>query len=133
VADPPIELLQNVPLFSGMKSKELKRISQAMTEKNADPGQTITEEGKQGVGFFVIETGTARVDVGGEEKRTLGPGDYFGEIALIADAPRTATVTADTPLRCWALARWDFRPLVEGNATVAWRLLDSVAKIVADG
>ena len=133
MADPPIELLQNVPLFSGMKSKELKRISQAMTEKRADPGQTITEEGKQGVGFFVIETGTARVDVGGEEKRTLGPGDYFGEIALIADAPRTATVTADTPLTCWALARWDFRPLVERNATVAWRLLDSVAKIVADG
>jgi CRP-like cAMP-binding protein len=133
VADAPIELLQNVPLFADMKSKELKRISQAMVEKRAEPGQAITEEGKQGVGFFVIESGTARVSVGGEEKRTLGPGDYFGEIALITDVPRTATVTADTPLRCWAIAPWDFRPLVQGNATIAWRLLDSVAKIVADG
>lgn len=133
MADPPIELLQNVPLFSDLKSKELKRVSRAMIEKRAEPGQTITEEGKKGVGFFVIESGTARVLVGGEEKRTLGPGDYFGEIALITDAPRTATVTADTPLRCWALAPWDFRPLVEENAKVAWRLLDSVAKLVADG
>ena len=133
MADAPIDLLENVPLFSDMKSKELKRISQAMTEKRAEPGQTITEEGKKGVGFFVIESGTARVSVNGEEKRTLGPGDYFGEIALISDVPRTATVTAETPLRCWALAPWDFRPLVQENAKVAWRLLDSVAKIVADG
>ena len=133
MADAPIELLQHVPLFADMKSKELKRLSQAMVEKRAEPGQTITEEGKQGVGFFVIESGTARVTVNGEEKRTLGPGDYFGEIALISDVPRTATVTAETPLRCWGLAPWDFRPLVENNATVAWKLLDSIAKIVAEG
>ena len=133
MAEAPIDLLQKVPLFSDLKSKELKRISKAMTEKRAEAGQTITEEGKHGVGFFVIESGTARVAVGGEEKRTLGPGDYFGEIALITDVPRTATVTAETPLHCWALAPWEFRPLVQENAKVAWRLLDSVAKIVADG
>ena len=132
MADTPTDLLQNVPLFSDMKGKELKRLSQAMTEKRVDAGQPVTEEGKKGVGFFVIESGTARVTVNGEEKRTLGPGDYFGEIALISDMPRTATVTADTPLRCWGLAPWDFRPLVANNASVAWKLLDSVAKIVAD-
>jgi CRP-like cAMP-binding protein len=133
VADAPTDLLQNVPLFSGMKGKDLKRLANAMTEKRVDAGDTITEEGKKGVGFFVIESGTAQVTRGGEQKRTLGPGDYFGEIALISDVPRTATVTAETPLKCWGLAPWDFRPLVEGNATVAWKLLDSVAKIVAEG
>ena len=58
-----------------------------MSEKRVDAGDAVTEEGKKGVGFFVIESGNARVTVGGEEKRTLGPGDYFGEIALIADLP----------------------------------------------
>jgi len=132
VADAPTDLLANVPLFSDLKGKDLKRIAQAMTEKRVDAGGALTEQGKKGVGFFVIESGTARVTVNGQQKRTLGPGDYFGEIALIADMPRTATITADTPLRCWGLAPWDFRPLVEGNASVAWKLLDSVAKIVAD-
>jgi CRP/FNR family transcriptional regulator len=133
VADAGTDLLQNVPLFSDMKGKDLKRLAQAMHEKRVDAGEAVTEEGKKGVGFFVIESGTARVSVNGEEKRTLGPGDYFGEIALISDVPRTATVTAETPLRCWGLAPWDFRPLVENNATVAWKLLDSIAKIVAEG
>jgi CRP/FNR family transcriptional regulator len=132
VADDPTDLLRHVPLFSDLRGKELKRIGQAMKEKRASPGETLTEEGKKGVGFFVIESGTARVTVDGAERRTLGPGDYFGEIALISDLPRTATVTAETPIRCWGLAPWDFRPLVENNASVAWKLLDSVAKIVAD-
>ena len=132
MAQAPASLLDNVPLFADLKGKELKRIAQAMNEKRVDAGQHVTEEGKMGVGFFVIESGNARVTVGGEEKRTLGPGDYFGEIALIADLPRTATVTADTPLRCWGLAPWDFRPIVEENASVAWKLLDSIAKIAAE-
>jgi len=132
VADAPEDLLKNVPLFADLKGKELKRIARAMNEKRVDAGQPVTEEGKMGVGFFVIESGNARVTVGGEEKRTLGPGDYFGEIALIADLPRTATVTAETPLRCWGLAPWDFRPIVEQNASVAWKLLDSIAKIAAE-
>ena len=85
-------------------------------------------EGKGGVGFFVIDEGTASVSVHGEQLRTLGSGDYFGEIALIADIDRTATITADGELRCYGMTFWDFRPLVEGNASIAWKLLQQMAE-----
>ena len=105
----------------------------SMKGRSLEPGESIAVEGEQGVGFFVIESGTARVTVGGEERRMLGPGDYFGEIALISqDARRSATVTADTPVRCWGLTSWEFRPIVQDNATVAWSLLESLAKMLSD-
>ena len=99
-----------------------------MKERVFKPGDTIAEEGKGGVGFFVIETGEATVSVQGDKVRTLKEGDYFGEIALIADVERTATVTADTELRCWGMTFWDFRPLVESNASIAWKLLQVMGK-----
>ncbi|HEX4519601.1 MAG TPA: cyclic nucleotide-binding domain-containing protein [Gaiellaceae bacterium] len=131
MAEAPVALLSKLPIFAGLAQKDLKHIAEAMTERRVDPGRTLAVEGQQGVGFFVIESGTAKVSVGGDEKRTLGPGDSFGEIALIIETPRTATVTAETEVHCWAIASWAFRPLVKENATVAWALLDSVAKMVA--
>jgi CRP-like cAMP-binding protein len=129
----PLELLQRVPLFAGLKRKELEQIAGVMRDRTVDAGEELAVEGKDGIGFFLIENGTARVSVGGETRRTLGPGDYFGEIALIADSKRTATVTAETPLRCWGLSAWNFRPLVQENASIAWQLLESLAKMVQAG
>ena len=91
----------------------------------------MTQEGAGGVGFFVVESGQADVNVGGEAKGSVGPGDYFGEIALIVDTPRTATVTAETPIVAWAIAGWAFRPIVQENAKVAWRLLDALARMLS--
>jgi CRP-like cAMP-binding protein len=99
-----------------------------MKERTFRPGDAVTEEGKGGVGFFVIADGTAKVTVGGTEVRTLGPGDYFGEIGLIADTDRTATITAEGPLRCYGMTSWDFRPLVESNASIAWKMLQVLAQ-----
>jgi CRP-like cAMP-binding protein len=92
----------------------------------------VTTEGQGGVGFFVIEDGAATVTVGGEQRRKLGSGDYFGEMALIDDSPRSATIVADSDLRCWGLTSWEFRPLVEQNASIAWAMLQTMAKRLRD-
>src|SRR5262245_9095999 len=128
----PPELLEGIPLFSGLSRNERASIAGSMKPRSLEPGESIAVEGEQGVGFFVIESGTARVTVGGDERRSLGPGDYFGEIALIARTPRSATVTAETPVRCYGLTSWEFRPIVQDNATVAWSLLEALAKMLSE-
>ena len=128
MAGPSLELLQRIPLFADFDRGELERISRAFKDRTFDAGSTVVGEGKTGAGFFVIESGEATVSRRGEERGKLGPGDYFGEIALIDDGARSATVTADSELRCYGLTSWEFRPLVESNASIAWKLLETMAK-----
>ena len=122
------ELLKAVPLFAGLDKKDLELLANTFKERTFSSGEQIAREGDRGIGFFIIESGTARVSQGGEERGHLGPGDYFGEIALIDEGARSATVTADTPLRCYGMTSWEFRPLVETNASIAWHLLQTMAK-----
>ena len=128
MAEAPVDLVKRVPLFSDLDNRELKQVAQSMKERTFDAGQVVTEEGKGGIGFFVIADGTAKVSIGGESVRTFGPGDYFGEIGLIADMDRTATITAESDLRCYGMTSWDFRPLVESNASIAWKMLQVMAQ-----
>jgi CRP-like cAMP-binding protein len=121
-------LLKRVPIFSDLDGKELDRIASSMKQRTFNAGDTVTSEGKTGVGFFVIEEGEATVTVGGDERRRLGPGDYFGEVALLNESARTATITADTELRCYGLTSWEFRPLVETHGSIAWKLLQAMSK-----
>ena len=127
------ELLQKVPLFSELDPRELETIARTVHERTFAPGDTVAEEGQGGVGFFVIRQGQAKVTIDGRDVRTLGPGDYFGEIALIAETARTATVTAETELVCYGLTPWEFRPLVQTNAGIAWKLLTALAQKVDGG
>jgi CRP/FNR family transcriptional regulator, cyclic AMP receptor protein len=128
VAQGPVDLLQRVPIFQGLDRRELERIAASMKPRTFRAGDTVTSEGQGGVGFFVIEDGQAKVTVGGENRRTLGAGDYFGEVALLTDSPRTATITAETDLRCYGMTSWDFKPLVETHGSIAWKLLQAMAK-----
>jgi CRP-like cAMP-binding protein len=122
--------LKKVPLFAGLDAKEIDRIAQRMVERRFKPGDMLTEQGSSGVGFFVIEDGTAEVTVDGEARGTVGPGDYFGEIALLSDSrrTRTATITATTDMLTYGMTVWEFKPLVESNSELAWKLLTAMAE-----
>jgi CRP/FNR family cyclic AMP-dependent transcriptional regulator len=125
-----VETLKTVSLFGGLDDKQLARVANQMKERTFPEGSTVTSEGETGAGFFVIAEGTASVSVDGEAKTTLGPGDYFGEIALIDEGVRSATIVAATDLRCYGLAPWEFRPFVEEHPQVAWALLQTLARRV---
>jgi CRP/FNR family transcriptional regulator, cyclic AMP receptor protein len=128
VAEGAAALLKRVPLFSDLDDKELGRIASSMKQRTFEAGDQVTTEGQGGVGFFVIEDGEAVVTVGGDERRRLGPGDYFGEVALLNQSVRTATIRAETELRCYGLTSWEFRPLVETHGSIAWKLLQVMSK-----
>ncbi len=128
VAEGAVDLLKRVPLFSDLDRKELGRVAASMKQRIFEAGDTVTSEGQTGVGFFVIEEGEAKVTVGGNERRRLGPGDYFGEVALLNESARTATITAESDLRCYGLTSWEFRPLVETHGSIAWKLLQVMSK-----
>jgi CRP/FNR family transcriptional regulator, cyclic AMP receptor protein len=121
-----VETLGGVPLFRGVKPKELKKLAGRMQERTFAEGDAITTEGKSGVGFFVIEDGNATVSIDGKIVRTLGPGEYFGEIALIDSGPRSATIVASTDLRCRGMTAWEFKPYIEEHPDVAWGLLETL-------
>jgi CRP-like cAMP-binding protein len=122
------DLLKNVPLFQDLEQRDLESIASNLREVTFNAGQEVTTEGGGGVGFFVIQEGEATVTVHGEQRGKLRTGDYFGEIALIARTDRTATITADSNLRCLGMTSWDFRPLVESNGTIAWKLMRAIAR-----
>lgn len=128
----PEEELKQVPLFSGLNQRQLKKLSRGFKERTVSPGVTVVREGQMdGVGFFVIVDGTASVSVQGKAVASLGPGDYFGELAMISEQVRTATVTADTPLRYLVMAFWDFRKFAKDNPDVSWKLLQHLADVIA--
>jgi len=124
----PVDLLRQVPLFEDMSKRELDRLAKSFRESRFSAGEAIATEGQRGVGFFVIGDGEVAYIVEGEEVGRGGSGGYFGEVALIDDGPRTATVKAVTDVTAYGLTSWDFRPLVEENAEVAWVLLQAMAK-----
>ena len=124
----PVEALRQVPLFDNLDEKDLDQLARQMHERRFPEGAEVTTEGSTGAGFFVIAEGNADVSIGGEHRTTLGPGDHFGEVALIDDGVRSASITAATDLLCYGLTPWEFRPFVEDHPQVAWALLETLAR-----
>jgi CRP/FNR family cyclic AMP-dependent transcriptional regulator len=122
-----VELLSKVPLFSELSKRELDSIAGAGKEIRHRKGAVLAKEGASGLGFFLIVEGTAVVTVGGKPRTKMGPGDFFGEISLLDGGPRTATVTAETPMRLIGLTQWVFRRLVEHNPSIGMKMLKVMA------
>jgi CRP-like cAMP-binding protein len=131
MAKPTTDLLRKVSLFSGLDERELEGLAEEFNERRFNAGEQIALEGEGGLMFFVVDSGEAKVEVHGDEVATLGPGDHFGEIALIDRRPRTATVTAVTELKTFGLPVFVFRPYVEARPQVAWKLLEAMADRLA--
>ena len=126
----PVKVLQRVPLFADLTRREVQQIARLFKARRFSEGQTVVKEGSGGAAFFVIESGEATVFLGGKKHTTLKPGDYFGEIALIDEGTRMATITATSELVCYGLTYWDFRPVVEANGVIGWKLLQRMAKFL---
>ena len=125
-----VDSLRAIPLFADLPSRDLKRLAESMVERSFEPGQAVVSERTGGIGFFVILDGHAKVTQDGEERAVLGPGDYFGEMALIDGDDRAASVHAEGELRCAAMTAWHFRPFVKDHPDVAWALLTALVKRV---
>ena len=122
------ELLADVPLFRSCTTRELGRIARLATRVVAQPGDVMTEEGRVGSDFFVIERGDAEVTVGGRHVNKLREGDSFGEIALLDEGPRSATVTATSEMVLCAIAARDFAAFLDESPTVMLRILQAAAQ-----
>jgi CRP-like cAMP-binding protein len=128
MAGAPVAALQRVPLFADLSESEVQQIALLFKERHFSQGETVVKEGSDGAAFFLIESGAATVSVAGSTRDDLKPGDYFGEIALIDEGVRSATITATSDLVCYGLTFWEFRPLLLENAAISLKLLQSLAK-----
>jgi CRP-like cAMP-binding protein len=128
-----VEQLREVHFLEPLKDRALKSLAKGMTERTAPEGEDLVKEGESAVAFFVVLEGELSVIVGGEEVRRLGPGDHFGEIALLVpEARRSATVRATTPVRVGGLSKWNFKGFVSEHPETHWPLLVTLAHQVAN-
>jgi CRP/FNR family cyclic AMP-dependent transcriptional regulator len=125
--DEKLDLLHRIPLFSAFNRKDLERLGQLADEVDVPAGRCLMAQGDRGTEMFVVESGQVRVERDGQRLNTLGPGDFFGEIALLDGGPRTATVTADEPSRLLVLTHREFHTLMDEFPEVAAQVLNSLA------
>jgi voltage-gated potassium channel len=123
-----VALIKRVPLFAECTRAELIEVAISADERNAPAGDRLTEEGRRGREFFVLVDGAVTVRRGGRKLAELGPGDWFGEIAILTYKPRTATVTATSPVRLLVISDRAFRRVVETTPRIALKVLRSVAE-----
>lgn len=124
----PADLLQQTRLFGSLERKELEQIGVVFKERRFAAGDTVIQQGSGGAAFYVIESGEAAVTIAGEPRGVLRAGDHFGEIALIDEGVRMATITAVSDLVCYGLTLWEFRPLVQQNGNIGWKLMQTLAR-----
>jgi CRP/FNR family cyclic AMP-dependent transcriptional regulator len=126
------EFLAKVPLFKDLRARQLESLAKTMVSQDYAPGQNIVTQGETGVGLFVVVSGQAdvvhvRADGTKAVVNTLGPTDFFGELALLAEGPRTASVIAQEATNCLVLTRWNFLAVLKGDVEMAIAILEELA------
>lgn len=127
-----VKHLQAVPMFQPLHPSELEALARSLKERVYEPGAVIVKQGDPGVGFFLIAQGAVEVSHDGHRIRDLGPGEFFGELALMEERARTATVTAKERTRCLQLVRWDFRALLKQHPDMAVKVMEVVVRRLRD-
>jgi CRP-like cAMP-binding protein len=122
-----LEALRKIPIFADLSERELRKILKATEEYSYPPGAVIVAEGSRSEQLFLILDGNVKVKHGGRTVARMGVGDFFGEIALIDGLPRTASVVADTPVRCRVLLRKEFFEIIDAAPQIGWRVLGTLA------
>jgi len=128
-----VELIKRAPLFAACSKRELEQIAQIADEIDLREGKVMTKEGSRGREFFVLLEGKAEVTRDGQVINQLGPGDFFGEIALVSDSPRTATVTATSPVRTLVVTAGSFKRLLDDQPEIQRKVLVALAERLAPG
>jgi CRP-like cAMP-binding protein len=123
-----VDMIKQVPLFERCSKKNLQQVASIADEIDVVKGRALTRQGRAGHEFFVLIEGTAEVTQNGKRIATLGPGDFFGEIALVSRVPRTATVTTTSPATALVISAHDFRSLVDRSPAVALQVLEAIAE-----
>ena len=126
-----VDLIRNAPLFSQLSKGEVNEVAKIADEIDVKAGKVLTREGDRGNEFFVLLDGAAEVHQGGKKVRMLGPGDFFGEIALVSRSPRTATVTTTTPCDLLVITGTNFRALLDHSPRIQLRVLEALADRLA--
>lgn len=131
--DDVVKFLYNVPLFHSLNRRHLEQIAKRVLDRDYAAGATIVTQGKGGEGFFIVQSGKVdvireRADGSKSVVNQMGSGDYFGEMALLDDGPRTATCVAVEPTRCYVLPRWDFLAVLRDDAEMTVIILEEMAK-----
>lgn len=127
-----LDLLGQVPLFRDLSKKDLTRVLETAKETLHREGTSVITEGRGGVGFHLITEGKAKVLRAGRTVATLGPGEFFGEMALVDDAPRSASVIAETDLSTVVISKWEFRPLLKHHPELAWKMIEHLVARVRE-
>ena len=127
MAEALTEALAKVPLFAGLSRRDLRKVLEQTSEYEYQPGDVVVKDRAPGQTLFVLVQGKARVVKGNRTVARLGPGDFFGEIAVLDRRPRTASVVADSPLTCLVLHREDLRKVLTEEPQVAWSMLEALA------
>jgi CRP-like cAMP-binding protein len=122
------KLIAGVPLFAGLSKKELAQVASIAEELDFQAGKVLIREGERGREFFILVEGSAEVTRGGKSLATRQAGDFFGEIALVRDSPRVATVTTTAPSMALVITERDFKALVRRSPDIALKVLQAVAE-----